>query len=90
MDQYGIDPAPLVIELDEHERGEELQELLAAKTQRKTVPNVIVGGHSIGGGDEIEILHENGELIETIQKYGGKRILEIKLLESKLEPMDDD
>lgn len=61
--------------------GTWLQEWLRSSTGRGTVPNVMINGKSIGGGDDIEQLHNEGKLIETIQSLGGKRIVEISKAE---------
>ena len=39
-----------------------VQDALAAMTGRRTVPNVFIGGASVGGGDETVALRRNGEL----------------------------
>lgn len=75
---YSITPPPYVVELDTHPMGPLLQESLGKTTGRRTVPNILISGKSIGGGDDIEKLHSEGKLIETIQSLGGKRIVEIK------------
>lgn len=74
LDLYTITPSPYVVELDTHEQGAGLQEALAQTTGRKTVPNVLVNGKSIGGGDEIEALHLSNGLIQRIQELGGSRV----------------
>jgi len=43
------------------------------------VPNVLVNGRSIGGGDDIQALEESGALIDKVKTMGGKRITEAKL-----------
>ena len=48
-------------------RGELLQERLLKKTGRRTVPNVFIGGKSIGGSDETERLHLSGELRKKLK-----------------------
>lgn len=85
MDQYKITPAPYVVELDEHTLGSELQTALGDSTGRRTVPNVLINGKSIGGGDDIEALHKEGELANTIKKMGGKRIMEVTLVETHID-----
>ncbi|KAM3418199.1 hypothetical protein BST61_g4203 [Cercospora zeina] len=75
LDLYEITPKPYVVELDMHELGPGLQTHLGKSTGRRTVPNVLVNGKSIGGGDDIEALHESGKLAETLQSMGGKRIV---------------
>ncbi|KAF2209811.1 hypothetical protein CERZMDRAFT_46589 [Cercospora zeae-maydis SCOH1-5] len=75
LDLYEITPKPYVVELDVHELGPGLQSHLGKSTGRRTVPNVLVNGKSIGGGDDIEALHESGKLAETLKNMGGKRIV---------------
>jgi glutaredoxin len=79
LDKYSIIPAPYVVELDLHPSGHLLQAKLADMTGRKTVPNVLVTGKSIGGGDDIEELDDLQTLVSTIKSMGGKRMSEVKL-----------
>ena len=67
------------MELDQHPLGSGLQAHLAKSTGRRTVPNVLINGKSIGGGDEVEALDTSGALIEKVKSMGGKRIMEAKL-----------
>ena len=78
LNKYTIVPAPFVVELDEHTMGAKLQASLGKSTGRTTVPNVLINGKSIGGGDDIEALDVNGELIDKVKTMGGKRIMEAK------------
>lgn len=78
LDLYTITPAPVVVELDTHELGPAVQEALAESTKRRTVPNVLVKGKSIGGGDEIEALHLSDGLIQRIQELGGSGVQIVK------------
>lgn len=64
---------PTVIELDEHEFGAEIQEKLAEKTGRRSVPNVFVGGVNVGGGDDTAGLNESGVLAQMIRSAPEKR-----------------
>ena len=75
---YSITPAPFIVELDQHELGPGLQAALAKTTKRKTVPNVLVGGVSIGGGDDVVDMDERDQLVGKIRELGGKRIMEVK------------
>ena len=79
MGKYSIVPAPFVVELDAHPLGPKLQEILAKTTGRATVPNILVNGLSIGGGDDVEQLDNSGTLMEKIQSMAGKRIMEVKV-----------
>lgn len=96
LEEYKIVPAPFVHEIDlmeepkssgssAHEEtiGSRLQSKLFEMTKRRTVPNVLVHGVSIGGGDDIESLHEKGLLADKIIEIGGKRIMEVKKLSAK-------
>lgn len=78
LDLYNISPPPYVVELDEHPLGSELQSALEKTTGRRTVPNVLINGRSIGGGDDVQELHDDDELIRTITSYGGKRIVNME------------
>lgn len=40
-----------------------------------------MNGKSIGGGDDIQSLHEDNKLIDTLKNLGGKRVMEVKLAE---------
>lgn len=66
-----------MVELDQHELGLALQARLAQMTGRSTVPNVLINGKSIGGGDDVAELHEKGVLIDTVKSMGGKRMQEV-------------
>ncbi|KAF7180207.1 hypothetical protein CNMCM7691_009374 [Aspergillus felis] len=77
LEKYKIVPAPHVVELDQHAMGPQLQSLLAENTGRRTVPNVLVNGKSIGGGDDVTALDEKDELASTLKSLGGKWIQEV-------------
>ncbi|EGD86637.2 glutaredoxin [Trichophyton rubrum D6] len=74
LEKYNITPAPFVVELDEHPLGRQLQDLLGTNTGRRTVPNILVNGKTIGGGDDIESLYLSGDLGTKLQALGGKRV----------------
>ncbi|KAI9790275.1 MAG: hypothetical protein M1816_005300 [Peltula sp. TS41687] len=77
--KYSIVPAPFVVELDEHPLGRQLQDALHRTTGRRTVPNVLISGKSIGGGDDVAELDASGELMGKVRSMGGKRIMEARL-----------
>jgi len=79
LEKYQIVPAPFVVELDQHAMGPQLQDTLTEMTGRRTVPNVLISGKSIGGGDDVEHLDNQHELINKVRSMGGKRITEAKL-----------
>ncbi|KAJ5568785.1 hypothetical protein N7450_011271 [Penicillium hetheringtonii] len=80
LEHYAISPKPFVVELDQHPIGPSLQDLLAQNTGRRTVPNVLVNGKSIGGGDDIAALDQSDELASTLRQMGGKWISDVKHL----------
>ncbi|KAI1269182.1 thioredoxin-like protein [Xylariaceae sp. FL1019] len=67
LDEYQILPAPYVVELDEHRLGKELQNLLYEKTGRKTVPNVLINGVTLGGSDDIALLEKHNTLVDVVK-----------------------
>ena len=86
LEEYSIVPAPFVVELDQHEMGSKLQDALERTTGRRTVPNVLINGKSIGGGDDVALLHTSNELINKVTSMGGKRIIEAKRVEHQAPP----
>lgn len=46
------------------------------------MPNVMINGKSIGGGDEMQELHNENKVISTIMDMVGKRM-------TKVEKKDD-
>ena len=84
LNKYDITPAPYIVELDLHDIGPALQAELGSVTGRRTVPNILVNGKSIGGGDDIQSLHEDGKLVDKIKTMVGKRV-QISLVEEEEE-----
>ncbi|RPB09716.1 glutaredoxin, partial [Morchella conica CCBAS932] len=80
LDKYNIVPAPLVVELDQHAHGAEIQAALGKRTGRRTVPNVLVAGESIGGCDDVYAMEEEGRLHDRIKALGGARVRSIARL----------
>ncbi|RVD83891.1 uncharacterized protein DFL_005663 [Arthrobotrys flagrans] len=74
LDKYTITPAPFVVELDNHEHGSEIQDALLTQTGRRTVPNILVLGKSIGGSDDIAALESEGQLVGRVKSLAGKRV----------------
>ena len=58
----------LVIDLTKRSNTIEIQSTLQQMTGRRTVPNVFVGGISIGGGDETHSLQQDGKLVHMLKK----------------------
>ncbi len=42
---------------------------MVANVERRTVPNIMVGKESVGGGDTIAELEETDQLIPTFRKF---------------------
>lgn len=63
-----------MVELDEHPMGPYLQDELEEKTGRRTVPNILINGVSIGGSDEIVEMDKNDKLIGKVRDLGNKRV----------------
>ncbi|KAK2610435.1 hypothetical protein N8I77_003863 [Diaporthe amygdali] len=80
LDKYAITPEPYVVELDIHQLGRPIQDRLAKMTGRKTVPNIMINGKSIGGADDIAAMDNNHELVEKIRTLGsvGGKTVEVK------------
>ena len=57
--------------------GKKMQDVLAAATGRRTVPNILINGKSIGGADEIHELDRQGVLAKRIKEVGGRWVLEV-------------
>jgi len=74
FNKYIIDPAPFIVELDQHPLGTQLQAALHVMTSRKTVPNILINGVSIGGGDEVADMDSTDILMEKIRDLGQKKI----------------
>jgi glutaredoxin len=73
MELMSSTPVPFVVELDKHPHGPLLQAHVRSVTGRSTVPNVIVNGQSIGGGDEMRSLEAGGRIAETfLQRLPGQ------------------
>lgn len=75
-DEFSV-PAPYVVELDKHPHGVELQDYLGKVTGRRTVPNILVNGESVGGGDEMRKLEAAGNIHQMLlRKLIGKIIID--------------
>ena len=64
-------PDPYVVDLTKIAGGREAQSTLGRLTGRRTVPNVYVGGTSIGGGDETAALQSRGQLLPLLMSAGA-------------------
>lgn len=62
---------PHIVDLSANENAAHIQRTLASLTGRRTVPNVFVGGKSVGGGDETAALQRNGKLVPLLVDAGA-------------------
>ena len=60
-----------VIDLSQHKNAQNIQQTLQSMTGRRTVPNVFIGGTSIGGGDETSKYQRNGQLAPMLEEAGA-------------------
>ncbi|KAL7679605.1 putative glutaredoxin, Thioredoxin-like superfamily [Plasmopara halstedii] len=60
-----------VVELDEITDGSEQQDVLEQITGQRTVPNVFVGGKSIGGYTDVRNLNNEGKLEPLLKQNGA-------------------
>jgi len=70
-------PPATVVELDLREDGAALQAALEAATGRSTVPNVFVGGHPVGGSDEVAALAAEGKLEGLLREAPAQLVAKI-------------
>tara|TARA_B110001452_G_scaffold138480_1_gene115135 strand:- start:1923 stop:2177 length:255 start_codon:yes stop_codon:yes gene_type:complete len=61
-----------LIELDECGEGRngDVQQILGELTGRKTVPNVLIAGKCIGGGEELSKMQAQGKLKPLLETAG--------------------
>ena len=61
-----------IIELDEcgEPRNGDIQRILEQISNIRTVPQIFIAGQSVGGGDDIEKLHNRKKLIPMMKKAG--------------------
>ena len=62
---------PHIVDLTDNGKAHEIQATLQSMTGRRTVPNVFVGGKSIGGGDETSRFQAEGKLIPLLIDAGA-------------------
>lgn len=74
LEKYVITPTPHVVELDEHPLGSHIQDVLEDRTGRRTVPNIMISGVSIGGADDIVDLEHANTLMARITELGKQGV----------------
>lgn len=66
---FDFTPSVVIVELDKDPNGRELQDYIAQKTGRRTVPNLVVNGVSRGGFDDIDELFKKTGLFSSFQAW---------------------
>ncbi|KAL7535529.1 hypothetical protein ACHAXR_006548 [Thalassiosira sp. AJA248-18] len=66
FNSMGIDAK--VIELNQHDKGADIQGSLLAISGQRTVPNVFVKGEHLGGNDDAHAAARSGKLQEMLGK----------------------
>ncbi|XP_076068724.1 thioredoxin reductase 1 [Oratosquilla oratoria] len=59
----------VALELDLHEKGADIQNVLLEKTGQKTVPNVFIQGNHLGGADATMKAHAEGKLLPMLADH---------------------
>lgn len=75
-----------VIQVDKHSLGKEFQKHLVKKYNFKTVPAIYIKGEFLGGFDDINDLHNSGELEKRLTQ-ADRCELEIQLAKSASKPL---
>ncbi|VVT50374.1 uncharacterized protein SAPINGB_P002731 [Magnusiomyces paraingens] len=78
LHEYSITPEPIVVELDLHPNGSELQQHIGDVTGRRTVPNIHVFGTSRGGADDFRTLKAEGIVVEKLLEWAKHGLYEHK------------
>jgi len=70
IETYALDPPPRIVEVDLREDGDLLKVILTRLTKHSTFPNIILRGLSLGGADDLQVLHDGGKLTELFEDNG--------------------
>ncbi|KAE7996174.1 hypothetical protein FH972_000916 [Carpinus fangiana] len=70
---FGLGVGPVIIELDEHSAGPDIQAVLyeLCADGQKPVPAVFVGGKFLGGVETLMACHINGSLVPLLKDAGA-------------------
>ncbi|XP_059440358.1 glutaredoxin-C9-like [Corylus avellana] len=70
---FGLGVGPVIIELDEHSAGPDIQAVLyeLCPDGQKPVPAVFVGGKFLGGVETLMACHINGSLVPLLKDAGA-------------------
>ncbi|KAI0949018.1 hypothetical protein AcW1_008734 [Taiwanofungus camphoratus] len=70
LKSYDIYPPPTIVELNTRSDGPLIQQILLRLTDRRTVPNVLLLGESLGGSDDVHQLHDEHKLKALLEGNG--------------------
>ncbi|KAL6191019.1 hypothetical protein ACLB2K_037412 [Fragaria x ananassa] len=69
LSDFGVNPA--VYELDEMQRGREIEQALLRLGCSPSVPAVFIGGEFVGGANDVMSLHLKRSLIPVLKRVGA-------------------
>ncbi|EGN99923.1 hypothetical protein SERLA73DRAFT_180246 [Serpula lacrymans var. lacrymans S7.3] len=67
---YDLSPPPKIIEVDLRDDGDFIKLILTRLTEHSTFPNIVLKGKSIGGSDDLHVLHAQGKLKRMFENAG--------------------
>ncbi|CAB40173.1 Monothiol glutaredoxin-3 [Schizosaccharomyces pombe] len=70
-----LDPPAVVVEVTDYEHTQELRDWLSSISDISTMPNIFVGGHSIGGSDSVRALYQEEKLQSTLDEWTHNKVL---------------
>jgi len=70
LNSYDLHPPPKVVEVDLREDQNLIKGLLSRLSGRATFPNIFLLDISLGGSDDLQRLHESGELRQRFEAAG--------------------
>mmetsp|Transcript_6245 Transcript_6245/g.12363 ORF Transcript_6245/g.12363 Transcript_6245/m.12363 type:complete len:108 (-) Transcript_6245:5927-6250(-) len=68
-----VTDAVSVVYLDRRDDGAAIQEYLLTKTRQSTVPNTFIDGKHVGGNDDLQRLHRQGQYIPLLRRVGAAK-----------------
>jgi len=68
--QYNLSPPVKIVEVDLRSDADAIKTVLTRLTNHSTFPNVFIAEKSLGGSDDLERLHESGELTKLLTAAG--------------------
>ena len=72
-ENFEFSPQVVIVELDQHPNGSELQDHIGRVTGRRTVPNLMVNGESKGGFDDFNSKLKSETLYDDFVKWSDSK-----------------